>query len=357
MRANQPFMLNAQHLWAQVESLYQELGSAAQNEVYQLASFYTPHMYKGIKSGILPLLWELRSPDMAPPRSIKECRLYSLSIATGLQFVIKEYLGTTWLSLKEAFEQKIPSSLPANLERDEQLLQKYNEPVNKWLNIRLQTYAGSLVDLYFRQYKRYHPLAPAKQEMLLEKLKQAGVKATLQSVFGITSSEKTLSTFFPDFLQQFEGRIGTICSRFDFPDSPSLDGFVFFSLTLIDLLAQFAVRMSEQAANPHSQLRERVEDNIRSCIHDECKCLAEEMERYDWHYDGRRLNDYHIQIIEFDPLAALCFGIILEYKEKRHTKHACSIKELAQRNGIDVQPVYDFSRRLKSLTQVDLLQS
>lgn len=357
MRANQPFMLNAQHLWAQVESLYQELGSTAQNEVYQLASFYTPHMYKGIKSGILPLFWELRSPDMAPPRSIKECRLYSLSIATGLQFVIKEYLGTTFSMLKKALEEKIPSSLPQNLERDERLLRKYNEPVDRWLNTRLRTYTGSLVDLYFRGYKRYHPLPAFKQEILLERLERAGVKATLQSLLGITSSEKMLSSFFPDFLQQFEGSLEMVSSRFDFPDSPSVDGFVSFSFVLIELLAQFAVRMSEQMANPHSELRERVEEGIRSSIRDECKRLVSEMERYEPHFDARRLSDYDILIVHFDPLDALCFEIIREHKQKRHTEHRCSVRELAQGSGIDAEVVYNFTRRLKYLTQVDLLRS
>lgn len=355
MRAN---VLNAQLLWAEVRQLFwEELDSTARNEVHQLASYYAPHLYKGLKSGIFPLLWELQNPDMAYPRSMRECQIFSLSIATIQEFILTEYLGTTFSMLKKAFEQKIPSSLPQNLERDERLLRKYNEPVDRWLNTRLQTYAGSLVDLYFRGYKRYHPLPASKQEILYARLEEAGVKATLQSILGITSSEKMLSSFFPDFLQQFEGRMETISSRFEFPDSPSLDGFVFFWFALIELLAEFAVRMFEQLANAHSQLRERVEEDIRSSIHDNCKYLVEEMERYDLHYDSRRLNDYHIQIIQFDPLDALCFGIILEHKEKRHTKHACSIKELAQRNGMEVELIYNFNRQLKYHTWVDLLQS
>ena len=358
MGGDQPFMLNAESLWLPLKRLFrQELDPTARNEVRELATFYAPGMYKRVKSGILPLLWELISPDMTPPRSMRECLLYSLSVSTGLEFVIKEYLGTDWSGFKNAFEGKIPSSLPQNLERDERLLEKYNEPVDRWLNTRLRTYAGSLVDLYFRRYKRYHPLSPSKQEILLEKLEQAGVKATLQSLFGITSSEKTLSSLFPDFFQQFEGRLEMASSRFDFPNSPSVDGFVFFSLTLIELLADFAVRMSEQMANPHSQLREVIEENIRSSIHDDCRYLVDEMERYDPHYDARQRNDYHLQIIQFDPLAALCFEIIREHKEKRHTQHRCSIRELAQRNGVDAQLVYNFSRQLKYATRVDLLRS
>lgn len=358
MRANQPFMLNAQSLWGKVgELLWQQLPPFAQNETYEMASYYAPYLYRGVKAKILPLLWEFQNPSMAPPRSVRECQLYGLSLATFEEFVFTEYLGTTFSMVKKVLPEKIPPSLPQKLERDERLLRKYNEPMDRWLNTRLRTYAGSLVDLHFGAYKRYHALSPSKQEILGERLEEAGEKAVVRCLYGITSSGKRLESFFPDFVQQFEGRMETVSSRFEFPDSPSLDGFVFFSFTFIELIAEFAVRMFEQLANPHSQLRERVEEDIRSSIHDNCRYLTEEMERYDLHYDSRRLNDYHLWIIQFDPLDALCFAIILEYKQKRHTQHRCSIKELAQRNGIDIQHIYNFSRRLKYHTRVDLLQS
>ena len=204
MRGSQPLMVNAELLWAQVRQLFwEELDSIARNEVREVASFHAPHMYKGVKSGILPLLWELKNPDIAPPRSMKECRLYSLSIATGLQFVIKEYLGTPWAVLKKGVEQRIPSSLPQNLERYERLLRKYNEPVDRWLNTRLRTYAGSLVDCFFGRYKRYHPLPPVNHTItFMSNCGRALTPITVQAPHG-TGKERGDEITLPGFPDKY----------------------------------------------------------------------------------------------------------------------------------------------------------
>lgn len=352
---NLPIKPTPQFLWEEVrQQIWEGLDSSSKNEAWNLASLCTPVIYKSVKSGTLPLIWELQDSQIAPPKSLKECQALSLSMATWLEFICENYLGVTASIAAKALEKEL-LPLFQRWEHPIESSERNWEQITDWLNTRLRTFVGSLVELYFGRYKHYHALPPYKQELLLGKLEKAGVKAALQSFYRISSDEASISEFFPDFLPRCEEKMEILSSKFSCPDTPNLEGFVASASFTFDLILEFTLKLSAQLSNPHSNIREKAEECIRSSIGEACKSLVEEVERYDSDFDERRLGDPHLQIIRFNPPDALCWGIILEYKEKKHTAHGCSMKELARRNGMDVRLIYNFARRIKYQAQVDLI--
>ncbi len=277
-------------------------------------------------------------PDFGVPQNATEIKDFGSFGILGMPWALHQ-MGITLNELLNEVSEGLLSVIAAEgakIEARCSKMERDSAEFGLWLDKHVRAMAGSLVDLHFFRYKRYHPVSGAKADAILETLEEAGQRSLITGVF----------RHFKDHAEEIgiEPLLPLLQRDWDFEKPLQTMGR--FSAMLVPSMFDLGEVLIARLTDRRGGVRGLLEEKICNGVSESCERLVQVMERYE---DWPRRTDPQLTIVGFNPREALYLSIIDEADQTHRT-----MVELCLEVGVNVQEVRNFKRRLDYTLQKQL---